>query len=33
MVSRALADLLSTRYRDAPATADYLDELRTLAIA
>ena len=33
MVSRELADLLSARYPDAPTTADYLDELRSLASA
>jgi hypothetical protein len=33
MVSRELADVLSSRYRDASATGDYLDELRTLASA
>src|SRR3954466_11786377 len=33
MVSRELAEVLSLRYPDAPATADYLDELRTLASA
>jgi tetratricopeptide (TPR) repeat protein len=33
MVSRELADLLSARYPDAPRTADYLDELRSLASA
>ena len=33
MVSRELADVLSTRYGDAPATADYLDELRTIGVA
>jgi hypothetical protein len=31
MVSRELADVLSTRYRDAPATTEYLDELRSIA--
>jgi hypothetical protein len=33
MVSRELANILSTKFRDAPATADYLDELRSLASA
>ena len=33
MVSRELADILSTRFPDAPVTADYLDELRSIAVA
>jgi hypothetical protein len=33
MVSRELADVLATRYGNAPATAKYLDELRTIAVA
>src|SRR4051812_25555257 len=33
MVSHELADVLSSRYRDASVTNDYLDELRTLASA
>jgi tetratricopeptide (TPR) repeat protein len=33
MVSRELADILSTRFPDAPATGEYLDELRSIAVA
>jgi len=33
MVSRELTDILSTRYHDAPATDDYLEELRSIAVA
>jgi hypothetical protein len=33
MVSRELADVLSSRYPDASATGDYLDELRALGTA
>jgi hypothetical protein len=32
MVSRELADVLSIRYRDAPATDEYLEELRAIAV-
>src|SRR3954451_7982956 len=33
MVARELTDILSTRYHDAPATDDYLEELRSIAVA
>lgn len=33
MVSRELADVLATRYADAPATGEYLDQLRSIAVA
>src|SRR3954447_13153123 len=33
MVSRELANILSTRYQDAPETPEYLEELRSIAVA